>query len=83
MLVGLLVGLGLLLLLGFLPRLTFLHNVGCLLRPGESGLHLSTIPVLIGLPVPPGFLVQLELLVQVGLRYQKITKLDSNISYHT
>ena len=46
--VGLLVELGLLLLLGFLPRPKFLLNVRHLLRPGEPGSHLSAIPV------PPG-----------------------------
>ena len=34
--VGLLVGLRLLLPLGFIPRLTFLHEVGYLVRPRES-----------------------------------------------
>ena len=57
--VGLLVELRLLLLLGFLLQLIFLHNVGCLLRPREPRLHISAILV------PKG------LLVQVGLRYQK------------
>ena len=63
--VGLLVQPGILLQLGFLPRLIFLHDVGHLLRPGEPRLHLSTIPV------PTGLLVPLGLLVQVRLRYQK------------
>ena len=65
MLVGLLVEIGLLLLLGFLPRLMLLHDVGCLLRPGEPRLHLSATLV------PIGLLMQLGLLVQIGLRYQK------------
>ena len=60
--VGLIVELGLLLLLGFIPRLMFLHNIECLLRPGEPGLYLSAILV------PIGLLMRLELLVQVGLR---------------
>ena len=77
MTVGLLVELGLLLLLGFLPRLIFLHDVGSLLRPGEPRLHLSAIPV------PIGLLVQLGLLLQVGLRCQNPYLLDSDIYYHT
>ena len=55
-----------LLLLEFLPRLMFLHEVGCLLKLGEPGSQLSAIPVPIGLLVPLG------LLVHVGLRYKKI-----------
>ena len=50
MLIGLLVELGLLLLLGFLPRPKFLHDVRHLLRPGEPGSHLSAIPVPLGTP---------------------------------
>ena len=63
--IELLVRLGLLLLLRFLPQLIFLHEVGCLLRLGEPGSHLSAIPV------PIGLLVQLGLVVQVGLTYKK------------
>ena len=48
--VGLLVELGLLLLLGFLPRPKFLHDVRHLLRPGELGSHLSAILVHSGTP---------------------------------
>ena len=66
--VGLLVGLVLLLLLGLLPRLMFLHNVRHLLWLGELGSHLSAIPVHSGLLVPVGLLLQLGLLVQVGPR---------------
>ena len=69
--IELLVELGLLILLGFLPRIMFLHEVGCLLRPGEPGLHFSAIPFLIGLLVQLGLLIQVGLLVQVGPRYQK------------
>ena len=76
--VGLLIELGLLLLLllGFLSQLIFLYEVECLLRLGEPVSHLSAIPVPIRLLVPLG------LLIQVGLRYQKFTKLDFSISYH-
>ena len=59
MLVGLLVELGVLLLLGFLPGLMFLDEVVCILRLGELRFYISAIPIHIGL------------LVQVGLRYQK------------
>ena len=48
--VGLLVELGLLLLLEFLPRPKFLHDVRHLLRTGEPGSHLSAIPVPHGTP---------------------------------
>ena len=48
--VGLLVELGLLLLLEFLPRPKSLHDVRHLLRPGDPGSHLSAIPVPLGTP---------------------------------
>ena len=56
----LLVGLELLLLLGFLPRLVFPHNVGYILRSKEPGLYLSAIPIPIGLLVSLGLLSRIE-----------------------